>query len=381
MPSGKNNDHILPFGNSPWGDSSNNNKSQGFEDIFRKTKSSLPNFEFKNDQKKLFIYIAAGLTTLWLLTGFYIIEEKEQAVVLRFGKYVRTATAGPNYHLPFPLETVIKEKVDEVRVEEIGSRNSFNTTTSSPISSSARTNLLNRAQTKKNISEESLMLTGDENIVDINFQVQWKINNIKNYLFNLQSSKETVRSAAESAMREVIGSTPISEAETYGKSVIEQRAKDLMQQILDSYKSGVEVNNFKLLKADPPAEVIDAQRDVQAARADKEREINQAQSYLNDILPKARGEGSKIVRDGEAYSKEVVERASGEASRFNSVYEEYKKDKTLTRKRMYFETLEKTLGDIDKIIIDTPKNSGVVPYLPLPQFEKLNKDDKDAKDK
>ncbi|MFN7039246.1 MAG: FtsH protease activity modulator HflK [Alphaproteobacteria bacterium] len=348
---------------SPWGSNKPTNKEleefiknsrEKFKNLFNKEKSP-------DNNGKIFALIALGLLGAWLITGLYKVEEGEQAVVLRFGKFSRVSQAGLNYHLPEPFETSLKAKVDRVESEEIGFTNS------SEKNYNQRSNLL------KVQPEKSLMLTGDENIIDVNFVVQWKISNIEDYIFNVANPQETVRSAAESAMREVIGSNPIAAPLTEGKSNIELTTKGLLQSILDSYNSGIAITNLRMARVDPPSEVIDAFRDVQTARADKEREINQAQAYHNDIIPRARGEASRIVQDAEAYKQEVVAIATGEVSRFNAIYDQYKISKQVTKQRLYLETMESVLKDMEKIIIDKNLDKNTVSYLPLPQLSnKIN---------
>lgn len=350
---------------SPWENNNrgNNNYNQDFDEMMRKSKNRLKKFfNLPEGDNNIFLYAVGIAIVLWLATGIYTIEEGEQALVLRFGKLARIATPGPNYHLPEPIETIIREKTGRVEKVEIGFR-----------SKGGSNDMYGQRNTQNNIPEESLMLTGDENIVDINFVVQWKIRDIKDYVFEVNKVKETVKSAAESAMREVIGNTPIIAAQTEGQSSVEHSAKLLLQSTLDSYNSGIEITNLKLLKVYPPVEVIDAFRDVQTAKADKEREINQAQAYQNDIIPRARGEASRIIQEAEAYKQEVVSLAQGEVSRFNAVYNQYKNAKNVTRKRMYLETVENVLQGMDKIIIDPTIEKSVLPYLPLPQLNNKTK--------
>jgi membrane protease subunit HflK len=214
------------------------------------------------------------------------------------------------------------------------------------------------------------MLTGDENIVDIEFQVQWQISDISDFVFNIAEPNQTIRQAAESAMREIIARTPIADALSDGKKRIEVETKVVLQQILDSYKSGVRVTLVQLRRVDPPAQVIDAFRDVQTAKADKEKEINQAQSYANDIVPRARGTASQMTEQSEAYAQEVVTNAQGEAGRFTSVYNQYSKSKQVTKRRMYLETMEKIYRDADKVFIDKgASKGGVLPYFPLNELQ------------
>ena len=214
------------------------------------------------------------------------------------------------------------------------------------------------------------MLTGDENIVDINYSVFWVIKDAGKFLFNIQSPIETVKATSETAMREVIAKSEIQSILTEGRSNIEVEVQEITQRILDEYGSGIQITQVQTQKADPPSQVIDAFRDVQAARADKERSKNEAEAYANDVIPRARGDAEKILQEAEAYKKEVVATAEGEASRFLAIYSEYKNAKQVTQERMYLETMEKVLADIDKVIIDKNSGQGVVPYLPLPELKK-----------
>lgn len=359
---------------SPWDDDTQKNSQPtpvqpSIEDLFRRGHNSFNDAYKKlktNDNsgggsgKKIVIICAALLVIMWLFTGLYVVDEGEKALVIRFGKYERTASTGLNYHLPSPIEQIIIEKVETLRKEEIGFRSNSN----------ARDYNADNASGASNVMQESLMLTGDENIVDINFIVQWKIANLKDYVFNIYNSRETVRSASESAMREIVGNTTIDNAIAEGRSNIEHEAKILLQKILDSYNSGVEITTLKLLRSDPPAEVIDAFRDVQTAKTDKESVINRAQAFHNEVIPKARGEAAQITSDSEAYQKEVVERAKGDAGRFELIFNQYKLAKDITKKRLYLEAMESILQGMDKIIIDNQKNAGIVPYLPLNQLDK-----------
>ena len=220
------------------------------------------------------------------------------------------------------------------------------------------------------VPQESLMLTGDENIVNIDFSVFWVIKDAGNFLFKIQDPEGTVKAAAETAMREVIAKSDIQPILTEGRSKIELETQEIIQTILDDYESGIQITQVQTQKADPPDQVIDAFRDVQAARADMERSKNEAEAYANDVIPRARGEAQKILQAAEAYKKEVVAKAEGEASRFIAIYNEYKNAKAVTQERMYLETMEKVLADIDKVIIEKNAGSGVVPYLPLPELKK-----------
>ena len=220
------------------------------------------------------------------------------------------------------------------------------------------------------VPQESLMLTGDENIVNIDFSVFWLIKDAGKFLFEIQDPEGTVKAAAETAMREVIAKSKIQPVLTEGRAKIEIETQEIIQSILDEYNSGIQITQVQTQKADPPDQVIDAFRDVQAARADMERSKNEAEAYANDVIPRARGEAAKILQGAEAYKQRVVAASEGEASRFVSIYNEYSKAKQVTKDRMYLETMEKVLADIEKVIIDKNSGSGVVPYLPLPELNK-----------
>jgi len=278
----------------------------------------------------------------------------EQGVVLRFGKFTSTTQPGLNYHIPYPVETVLTPKVTKVNRIDVGFRSA---------SDSGRTSEVG------DVSEESLMLTGDENIVNIDFSVFWVIKDAGKFLFKIQSPVVTVKAAAETAMREVVAKSKLQSILTEGRSKIEIETQEIAQSLLDEYESGIQITQVQTQKADPPDEVIDAFRDVQAARADMERSKNEAEAYANDVIPRARGDAAKILQEAEAYKKQVVAASEGEASRFVAIYNEYAKAKRVTQERMYLETMEKVLADIDKVIIDR-KAGGVVPYLPLPELSK-----------
>ena len=292
--------------------------------------------------------IALVVVALWGLSGFYRVEPDEIGVVLRFGKYVREVQPGLNYHLPYPIETVLTPPALRVNKTDIGMRES--------------------ASGERDVPDESLMLTGDENIVDVDFSVLWKIDPTKvgDYLFNIQNPEGTVKAVAESAMREVIGQSNIQPILTGARQKIETAVQVLLQKILDSYGAGIQIQQVQLQKVDPPAQVIDAFRDVQAARSDLVRLQNEAQTYANRVVPDAKGRASRIVQDAEAYRAQTVADAKGQTSRFLQIYDQYKKAPDVTRERMYLETMERVLGGADKTIIDTGAQApGVVPYLPL----------------
>jgi membrane protease subunit HflK len=352
---------------SPWGSPPGGGNGDGF-----RRGPTPPDIDeiIKNIQDKIKRFFPGGsasggkpivfglviLLIIWALSGLYRVLPDEQGVVLRFGKFVKTTQPGLNYHLPFPVEGVLTPKVTKVNRMDIG----FRSERDSGFGSSG----------VADVPEESLMLTGDENIVNIDFSVFWVIKDAGNFLFKIQDPATTVKAAAETAMREVIAKSKLQSILTEGRSKIENETQDIAQSLLDEYESGIQITQVQTQKADPPDQVIDAFRDVQAARADMERAKNEAQAYANDVIPRARGEAAKILQEAEAYKKQVVAIAEGEASRFISIYNEYALAKEVTKERMYLETMEKVLADINKVIIDKNASSGVVPYLPLPELKK-----------
>lgn len=299
------------------------------------------------------IVILAVLLGLWALSGFYRVQADEQGVVLRFGKFQTQTSPGLNYHLPFPIETAVTPKVTTENLVDIGMR-----------AGDRRS-----AGVMRDVPEESLMLTGDENIVDVDFSVFWVIKNAPDYLFNIQNPNGTVKAVAESTMREIIGQNDIQPILTEQRQTNEEQVKALMQKTLDQYGAGITVTRVKMQKVDPPAAVIDAFRDVQAARADQERARNEANKYANRVVPEAQGEAVRIRREAEAYRAQTVAEADGEATRFASIYDEYRIARGVTRQRMFLETLEKVLGRTNKVIIEQD-GQGVVPYLPLDQLNR-----------
>ena len=351
---------------SPWGSPSGGGNGSGrggpippnIDEVVKKIQDLIKKFMPGNgSSRKPIILGLVILIAIWAFSGLYRVLPDEQGVVLRFGKFVSTTQPGLNYHIPYPVETVLTPKVTKVNRIDVGFRSA---------SDSGRTSAI------ADVSEESLMLTGDENIVNIDFSVFWVIKDAGKFLFKIQSPVVTVKAAAETAMREVIARSKIQSILTEGRSKIEVETQEIIQSLLDEYESGIEITQVQTQKADPPDEVIDAFRDVQAARAEMERSKNEAQAYQNDVIPRARGEAAKILQEAEAYKKQVVALAEGEASRFLAIYNEYKLAKRVTQERMYLETMEKVLADIDKVIIDK-KAGGVVPYLPLPALTKKSK--------
>jgi len=344
--------------NNPWGSQGGGNgRGQGpdidnvIRDLQNKFKGFIPGSFF--GKLGPFVIIIA-LVLIWLASGFYRVLPDEQGVVLQFGKYIKTTQPGLNYHIPYPIERVLTPKVTKVNRVEIGYRQSPD----------------NRTTQIRDVPEESLMLTGDENIVDIDFSVFWIINDAGKFLFNVQVPELTIKSAAETSMREVIGQSKIQSIFTEGRTEIEDKTRVLIQSILDDYETGVTITQVQTQKADPPGEVIDSFRDVQAARADLERQRNEAEAYANDIIPRARGEAEQILQSAEGYKQKVIADSEGKAARFLSIQSEYAKAPVVTKQRIFYETMESVFGDMDKIIIDNDSGQGVLPYLPLPEISK-----------
>jgi membrane protease subunit HflK len=311
-----------------------------------------------DESKKGFGFIVLLIVALWLGTGFYRVSPGENAVLLTFGKWESTRSApGLGYHIPWPVQTVMPVNVAFERRVEIGFRDR------------PGTDKVDAAPGRSDVSSESRMLTGDENIVELDFVVLWKISNAGNYLFHIRDPEATVRNVAESAMSETIGQTPIQTAMTEGRAAIEASTKDLMQKMLDQYQSGVVVTGVQLLSVDPPAPVVDAFDDVQRARADMERTKNEADTYHNDIVPRARGDAQKLLQDAEAYKEAVISKAKGEAARFTSVYDAYAQARDVTAKRIYIETMEEIMQNSKKVLVGDSKGGGVLPYLSLDRLQ------------
>src|SRR3954447_1534561 len=354
-----------PWGSGPKGPWGSGPQPTGprppdLEDLLRRAQDRLQQFLPGGYFSGLGIaLILLGVIAIWGMSGFYRVQSEEQGIVLRFGKYVRDSYPGLNYHLPYPIESVLLPKALRVSTLSIGM---------TLIDDPAR-----RGRTMRDVPEESLMLTGDENIVDVDFTVLWRIkpkavdpHGVADFLFNIQNPEGTVKAVAESAMREVIGRSNIQPILTGARTSTELAVQELMQKTLDIYGSGILVQQVQMQKVDPPAQVIDAFRDVQAARADLERLQNEAQTYANRVVPDARGRAAQILQVAQGYSQQAVAEAKGQRARFLKVYDEYKKAPDVTRQRIYLETMERVLGSADKIIYDTgPSSSGVVPYLPL----------------
>lgn len=358
-------------GRGPWGQGSGGgNRGSGggnggggpippsLEEILRKGqdrfRGMLPGGDVSGRGILLLILVAAAI---WLGTGFYRVDTDEQGVVLRFGKVHAVTEPGLRYRLPWPVDSVLTPKVTSVNREEIGFRSLGDSPT--------------RGAQTRDVPEESLMLTGDENIVDIDFTVLWQVKDAGQYLFNVVEPSRTIKQVAESAIREVVGKNNIQFILTEGRTKIADDTRRVMQAVLDGYSAGIVVTQVALQRTEPPASVIDAFRDVQAAQADRERAQNEAEGYRNDIIPRARGEVQRLLQQAEAYKQETIANAQGDASRFTQVYNEYRQAKDVTTKRMYLETMEQIMRGTNKVIIDGQSGGqGVVPYLPLTELQK-----------
>jgi len=306
----------------------------------------IPKLKFS---KKMLGVVLVLIIALYLASGIFVVAPDEQGVVRRFGKFIRIESPGLNYHLPYPIETVVTPAVTQVKRVEIG----FRTISFGP-----------PARYQK-IPAEALMLTGDENIVSAEAIVQYKIKDPINYLFNIILPEQTVRDAAEAALRQVIGERKIDEALTVGKYEIQEETKKLLQILLDSYKAGILVVAVQLQDVIPPKEVQDAFKDVASAKEDKSKYINQAQGYRNDLIPKARGEAVKMTKEAEGYKIERIKKAEGDVAKFNSILTEYKKGEYITQARLYLEAMEEILPNMNKIIVGLDENQPLINLLPL----------------
>ncbi len=351
-------------GNSPWGQrpqrpsggggGGGKNNEPDLDDMLRQAQDRFKTtFGGKRpgnamEPSQAFAFLLGAVVMIWLASGFYTIQPEENAVVLTFGKMTDLKKdAGLGYRLPYPIQSVEKENVAQNRQLDIG--------------------FTGRGQQVQNDKpSESSMLTGDENIVKIHFTVFWKVSDLGKYLFAIEEPQVlSVQTVAESAMREIIGRTPIQSALTEGRGDIEAQSKELMQKILDGYDSGVNVNSVQLLSVDPPNPVVDAFNDVQRARTDRERLKNEANTYRNDIIPVAQGQKERLIREAEAYKEATIAKAKGDAERFNSVYKAYAESKDITQKRLYLETMQEVLKNSRKIITGDSKGSPLLPLLQL----------------
>jgi membrane protease subunit HflK len=351
-----NNDPWGPGGNNPWGGKKSN--IHDIEDSIKKAKEKFG--KFKLGSPKNFSILLIVVLILWLASGFYRVEPDEQGIELLFGKWNQTTTQpGLHYFFPTPIGQTITPKVEVIRKINVGFRSS------SDLGFASNTNA------ERKVIEESLMLSGDQNIADVGFTVLYKIKDAGKFLFKLRNPESTVKDMSESVMREIVGQRDLQFLLTEGRQEVEQDVRNLLQDILDSYESGILIQSIQLQSIDPPDQVIDAFDEVQRAKQDKERLVNEANSYLNKIVPNARGEAAKLIEEARAYKEQVVKQAEGVAQNFVDVYNSYKDAKEVTRRRIYLETLRVVLEGDNKIILDdNGTGQGVVPYLPLNELKK-----------
>ena len=354
----KNNNDNNPWesgGNNPWGGGSSGNKD--LEDSIKKAKEKFGKFKIGGPRNLSILIIVALI--IWLATGFYRVEPDEQGIELLFGKWNQVTTEpGLHYFFPTPFGKTMTPKVESIRKINVGYRSASELGFSSNSSD-------------RNVLEESLMLTGDQNIVDVNFTVLYKIKDAGKFLFKLRNPETTVKDMSESVMREVVGQRDLEFLLTGGRQEVEQVVRSDLQDILDEYESGILVQSIQLQSVNPPALVIDAFDEVQRARQDKEKLVNEANSYMNKIVPNARGDAAKLVQEATAYKEQVIKQAEGVAQNFIDVYNSYKETKYVTRQRIYLETLTEVLEGPNKIILDsTGEGQGVVPYLPINELIK-----------
>ena len=340
-------------GQGPWG--GGGNRPPDLEDILRKSqdrvKRMLPG-GFGSGRSLAFIALVG--VALWLATGFYRVEPDEQGVALVLGKVWKLTNPGLNYNLPAPIGEVYTPKVTRVNRVEIGYRSGGD----------------GGDQMAQDVQEESLMLTGDENIISMQFVVLWQIKDPLKYLFAIRDPEESVKNVSESVMREIIGQTAFEYARTQGRGEIEGKARERIQKLLDDYQSGVLITQVAMQNIAPPEATIDAFRDVQAASADKERSVNEAQAYYNEVTQRAEGLAQQIIKGAEAYKEQTVAIATGNAQRFESVLGQYEKAREITQRRIYLETMEQVLKGMSKVLVGGRGQNGTLPYLSLNELLK-----------
>ena len=328
----------------PWGQQGG---SDPLDDVIKKAQEQWKQMKPSKGIKSI-IWIVIAIFAF--SQAVFKVEPDEEGLVKRFGDVVRTVGPGPHLKIPF-LETVVTPKVEKLHRVEVG----------------FRTNLRGRTQI---VPQEALMLTGDMNILSVEFIVQYKISAAKEYLFNVANVEETIRKSAEAAMREVIGKNKIDEALTVGKAGIQQSTQDLLQTIINQYQAGTQIATVQLLDVNPPQKVAKFFKDVASAKEEREQLINQARGYRNDIVPKARGQAAQDVNEAKGFAQARVARAQGEAKHFLQTLKEYKKGKAVISKRVYIETMEEVLSNVDKIILDSTAAGNVLPYLPLDRLRR-----------
>ncbi|MFL2771375.1 MAG: FtsH protease activity modulator HflK [Rhodospirillaceae bacterium] len=343
-------------GRNPWGGPSGGGSGgppPDLEELLRRSQDSVRRFLPGGGGGRGFAFVIAIVLFFWGISGFYRVQPDEQGVELLFGRYAKTTEPGLNYWFPAPIGEVQTPKVTLTNQITIGFRGVPNTTN------------------VRDVPAESLMLTGDENIVDVDFVVQWRIREAGEFLFNIRSPEQTVKLAAESAMREVVGQNTLDFVTTDGREIVGQRAQTVLQDILDTYESGISILEIRVQGANPPPEVIDAFNDVQRANQDQERLRNEALAYRNDIVPRAAGEAARMTENAMAQKERQIRESQGQAQRFNDFYETYKGNKNVTSRRLYLEAMQEIFGKSEKFILDEGgEGQGVVPYLPLNELQR-----------
>lgn len=319
------------------------------DDLIRKSQERFKNMmpPGSGGSQNIIIMALTAIALIWLATGFYRVSEGEQTAVMRFGKLDRIAGPGLRYHLPYPIETYKTVRVTEVNVVQSGVADTS-------------------AKRYSGKDAANLILTGDENIVKLTFTVQWVVKDLSDFLFNDKDPRETVNLAANSAVREVIAQTKFADILTTGKGKLIQDSKRVLQKMCDEYGLGIEITKVNLEEVSPPDMVIEAFRDVQKARSNREQKINEAKAYENSIIPVARGEAERIIQNSEAYKQALIDQATGKAAAFDAVYDEYKNAPDVTIKRLEIENFEKVFAGLNKLIVSGDRTSqGVLPYLPI----------------
>ena len=347
----------------PWGSKGGSSGGSGGEppdidDMLRKAQDNFRSVMPKSFQGAPMIgLIIVGILALWMASGFYVVNPGENAVVQRFGAWARTqADPGLGYHLPAPIETAAILNVQEIQKMNIGFIEAYSR---------------NGTSSRRDVPDESLILTSDRNIVDLDLVIQWNIKSAEDFLFEIRDQENTIKKVAESAIREVVGQTDMFPIITTARAAVADAAKKIIQENLDEYKSGVNITQVLIERAEVHPDVQKAFQDVQSAKQDAEDVQNRADAYREDILPRARGQAIKMLQEAEGYKQSTVARSKGDADRFNSVYNAYLSGKDVTKERIFIETMEKVLGGAQKIILDSEAGQGAVPYLPLNQLNNV----------
>ena len=346
---------------SPWGGSGRSGRRGGddpdLDEMLRKAQDNFKGFlPEKSQGAPLIGLVIIALAALWLASGFYVVNPGENAVIQRFGEWKRTqAEPGLGYAFPGPIENVSILNVQEIKRMNIGFIEGYTR---------------GGGTARRDVAEESLMLTSDRNIVDLDIVIQWNIKSAEEYLFEILGQENTIKKVAESAIREVVGQTDMFPIITTGRAAIAEAIQKIIQENLDEYKSGVNITQVLIERAEVHPDVQAAFQDVQSAKQDAEDTQNRAEAYREDILPRARGAAIKNIQEATAYKEATVAKATGDADRFNSVYKAYLTGKDVTRERIFIETMEDVLKNANKIIMDGGSSQGVVPYLPLNEINK-----------